>query len=264
MTVSTVSSLAAGLSRTLGNQNARVANSLLSVASDPVAASTAVDVGDISTGSTLKTKIIALRASAQNIAQAASQASVASEGASQIVDGLNRLQQLAVQAVSGNLSDADRAALNVEFEAILRQIDSVAGSTSFGGQLLLNGSLDAKENGGLAVADLSTASLFGGADVNVSSVDAAQAAIPSIQSAQLFVGEQFATIGTVGQGLQFAAASLESGIQNQLAAQSSLSDADFTQAVTQSSAQQVQANVATALLAQTNRLGANVLGLLSE
>jgi flagellin len=265
MTVSTISSLAAGISRTLGNQNARVANSLQSVAFEPLDAPTTLDVGNSITSSVLKTKITALRASAQNIAQAASQASVASDGASNIIDGLNRLQQLAIQAVSGNLSDADRTALNVEFEAILRQIDTIAGTASFGGQLLLNGSQTAGANSGrLAVADLSSASLFGGADVNIKTVDAAQAAISSIGAAQAFVAVQVANIGTVEQGLQFAAVSLDSAIQNQQAAQSSLSDDDFAQAATRSAAEQVQASIATALLAQTNRLGGNILGLLSE
>ena len=269
MTVSTISSLAAGISRTLSNQNARVASSLQSVASDAVDSPTTVDVGNLLTSAVLTTKIASLRANAQNVAQAASLTAVASDGAGKIIDGLNRLQQLAVQAASGNLSDADRTALNVEFEAIRREIDTIAGGTSFGGQLLLDGSLnvDAKSsdaNGALSIANLGSAALFSGADVNVLSVDNAQSALASIASAQEVVAGQLATIGTVGQGLQFAAASLESAIQNQQAAQSTLGDVDFAQAVTTSTAQQVQANAATALLAQTNRLGAAVLGLLAE
>ncbi len=262
MTVSTISPLAAGISRTLTNQHSRVANSLQSLSSEPSNAPSNENVGGVITSSVLKTKITALRASAQNVAQATAQVDVASKGAGKIIDGLNRLQQLAVQAVSGNLSDADRTALNVEFEAILREIDTVTSGTSFGGKLLLAGGLNDAD--GLTVANLSSSALFADEDINVRTAENAQTALTAVQGAIAKVTGQLANIGNTGQGLQFAAASLASSIQNQQAAQSTLSDDDFVQAVTSSAAQQVQANAATALLAQTNRLGGSILALLNE
>ena len=69
---------------------------------------------------------------------------------------LQRIRELAVQAANGSYSDADRSSMNNEATQLLADIDRVAGTTSFGGQSLLDGTFTNKSfNLGNAGEDLS-------------------------------------------------------------------------------------------------------------
>lgn len=57
-----------------------------------------------------------------------------------MVERLQHMRELSVQALSGALGDADRASLNRDMQQSIREVDRIAGSTSFNGLHLLNGS----------------------------------------------------------------------------------------------------------------------------
>lgn len=265
MTVSTIASLAAGLNRTLNNQNARVSASLQTLASASRLISASVDVSSLAISNDLQSQLAALRMQAQNIAQARALTDVANGGASKITDGLARLQQLASQAASGTISDSERQALNAEFQSVRETMDGIAKNTRFAEQNLLNGALAVAEgNPGLAIGDFTDQALFKGADVNILTAQNAAAALNAVSVAQKYVASQLSSIGTLGEDLQFAAGSILSAIQNQEAARSTLSDTDLASASTESASARVQAQAAAALLAQTNRLAPSALQLLVE
>ncbi|MFL0798701.1 MAG: flagellar biosynthesis protein FliC [Cellvibrionaceae bacterium] len=54
---------------------------------------------------------------------------------------LQRMRQLAIQSANGIYSDADRATLDAEVQQLKQEIDRIATTTTFNGQLLLDGSL---------------------------------------------------------------------------------------------------------------------------
>ena len=98
------------------------------------------------------------------------------EGAMQEVnDMLQRMRELSLQAVHGVNSDADRASLDAEVQALKAEIDRVASSTTFNNQNILNGSYNANFQIGyqagdtlsLALASVDTSSL--GLNVGTSS-----------------------------------------------------------------------------------------------
>lgn len=61
------------------------------------------------------------------------------EGAtSRVADILTRLKVLSVQAGSGQLSSAERAMLDTEFQALKAEIDRIARSTQFNGNGLVD------------------------------------------------------------------------------------------------------------------------------
>lgn len=63
------------------------------------------------------------------------------EGAMQeVTTMLQRMRELAVQAVNGVNNDADRAALNAEVQQLKAEVDRVAVTTTFNNETLLNGS----------------------------------------------------------------------------------------------------------------------------
>ena len=64
---------------------------------------------------------------------------VADGALAQTVDILMRMKALSVQAQSGSVSDNERAFLDKEFQALAKQIDSIADQTKFNGEKLLDG-----------------------------------------------------------------------------------------------------------------------------
>ena len=61
------------------------------------------------------------------------------EGAlSEVVNGLQRIRELAIQGVNDTNSDADRAALQSEVEAIKAEFDRINSATNFNGEQIFN------------------------------------------------------------------------------------------------------------------------------
>jgi len=64
------------------------------------------------------------------------------EGATKEISSmLGRMRELAVQAASGTYTTADQAALDLEFGALIAEIDRVATDTEFNGEAVLKGAL---------------------------------------------------------------------------------------------------------------------------
>src|SRR5262249_25385926 len=96
-------------------------------------------------------------------AQGTSLLQVADGALSQIQGILQQQQSIAQQAESGQLTDTNRGFLNQQFQALSAEIDSLAGSTTFNGVNLIDGSLSGSnpiqsDNGGTATITGFTAS----------------------------------------------------------------------------------------------------------
>jgi flagellin len=63
----------------------------------------------------------------------------------EITDALQRMRELAVQAVNGSNTAMDRIALQNELSSLVEQINLTAGSTRFNGMSLLNGNFTGRE-----------------------------------------------------------------------------------------------------------------------
>jgi flagellin len=270
MTVSTIASLAAGIGRTLGNQNAKLASSVSTLVSKSGNnGGSGVDLSALSAGASLQSQIASLRTATQNVAQASALVRVAQGGTTDVSEALGRLEALSKRASSGSLTAQERSALDVEFQSLRQQINRIASSTQFNGQKLLDGSLTseslqitAEGEEGFAIANLSADALLG--DVNVLTASGAEAALQKIRDAQTTVKAQQETLGALSDGLEFAFASIETATQNQDAARAVLGENDFDLDGAISLQQQLQEQSVKALLAQTSKLPGNILGLISE
>lgn len=267
MTVSTVASVASGvIQRTLTNKN-NYADSIKSLLTASGATGSRTDTPSLSTAISLQTQVSGLRSASLGIAQSSSLVEVASNGAGQVSRVLGRLQELTTRASASNLSDAARAGLDVEFQALKAEINRIANSTQFGGRLLLNGNVSAESlgiEGGEGLPDLTTDALFGKGGLSISTSEAAGRALEKVKAAQTVTTDALANIGGIAGALELGASTIESAIQNQDASRSTLSEADLLQAATQNAQAQVENESALSLLAQTNHLPGNILQLLAE
>ncbi len=120
------------------------------------------DVAALSTGTSLKTQVLALRTALTNASQGTSLLQVADGALSQVTEILQRQKAISLQAGSGSLTDTDRGYLDQEFQALSTEIDRLTGATNFNGVKLLNGSLSTSA----AVEEVTTAATAGALNLN--------------------------------------------------------------------------------------------------
>jgi flagellin len=121
------------------------------------------DVAALSTGTSLRTQVLALRTALTNASQGTSLLQVADGALSQVTEILQRQKAISLQAGSGSLTDTDRGYLDQEFQALSIEIDRLSGATNFNGVKLLNGSLSTSA----AVAEVKTAATAGSLSLSV-------------------------------------------------------------------------------------------------
>lgn len=269
MTVSTISSLATGITRQL-NSNRSIADSVRSLVSGENKTLSTGDMAKLSTAAMLQNQSASIRAASQNLAAASSLLDVADGGAAQVGRALDRMRDLATRARDTGLSSSQRTALDAEFQSLRKEIDRVARSTKFNGQVLFDGGLKhgAEKVGGtslnLKAIDLTDKALFGDSDPNLLSAQSAGAAAGAVANGQRAVIAQRTDFASLAAGFDYAAATIESALQNIEASRSSMSDIELIAEATGNQSLLTQSQTTTALLAQTNKLPAGILGLLGE
>lgn len=120
------------------------------------------DVAALSTGTSLKTQVIALKTALTNASQGTSLLQVADGALSQVTEILQRQKAISLQAGSGSLTDTDRGYLDQEFQALTAEIDRLTGATNFNGVKLLNGSLSTSAS----VSEVNTIATKGSLSLN--------------------------------------------------------------------------------------------------
>jgi flagellin len=271
MTVSTIASIAAGITRTTGSQTTRSADALRAIVSASEAArnAQAVDVATFPTAVTLQNQVASLRLATQNIAAAGTVLEVAQSGINKIAKVLGQLQDLAVRASNPNLSASERALISSQFASIRQQINQINATTTFGGESLLDGASSqlriSGEGSSQQIGGLTEADLFGANVLDVSTADGAAQAAKQISSAQSYVvaqNEKTTLLRVATEQLAFTA---ESALQNNAAANSTLNDLDLQNLVGSAVAEpQVLTQTAAAQSAQISRLPSSILQLLAE
>jgi flagellin len=251
MTVSTIASIAANLSPVTTAQASKPAAVLSSlVAATPTTTTDPDDSADVS----LQSQIAQFRVASQSIAVGNSVLATASAGGDDISREVGALQDLAQQAANVPLSPNQRAQIDAEFQAIRSRINNIAATTSYNNDNLLDGSATAS-------ADLTDKALFQGANPNLQTVANSQAAVQQVAQAQDYTNQQVAQINTLQSGVDYASSTVQTALQNQAAAQSTLDDSDFETTASTGTGFPPGLDVQAA---QTTRLPDSLLGLLSE
>jgi len=132
------------------------------------------DVAGLAVGTSLRTQVTTLRTALANATQGTSLLQVADGALGQIVDILQRQKAIAVQASSGQLTDANRSLLNQEFQALKAEVDRISSGTNFNGVSLLAGGLGSKtalvRTNALAGTSFVAAPSLGGGNITVSTL----------------------------------------------------------------------------------------------
>lgn len=183
---------------------------------------------------------------------------------------LQRMRELAVQSSTDTNTNDDRAALQAEVDALLKEINRIATTTEFNTQKLLDGNFTGKlfhigANSGqtvsLTINGMGTSGL-GVSGLTISTQVKAEAAITTIDNAIKKVSTERAKLGALQNRLEHTINNLSTAYENLTAAESRIRDVDMAKEMMEFTKQSILQQAATAMLAQANQLPQAVLQLL--
>ena len=267
--------------RILGINNDRLAQSIERVSSGLRINRASDDVGGLAIAESLRSDIRVLRQGLRNLNDGISLTNVAEAGLNAQSDILIRMRELAAQSASGTITDPERSNLQLEFVQLRNEIDRISNATEFNGQSLLDGSLDsaagipivisfgldATANSQLNInteADVDDvdSTFLGIAASDISTQAGATTALTTLDTAlDTLIGER-ASLAAVQNRLTRILPGQAILVENLIAAESQIRDADIAEEVALLARNQILVEAATAMVAQANIVPEQVLKLL--
>lgn len=194
-------------------------------------------------------------------------------GLSRINDNLQRIRELAVQAASDTNTADDRTSIKTEVDERIKEIDRIAGSTTFNGTNLLNavstlniqvgGNTTANDKIGVATVNATSATLgTTAAAVLVDTNANANIAIGLVDTALESIDTARSTLGATLNRFDSVVSNLQTSSTNLSAAKSRIEDADYAVEVANMTRAQILQQAGTSVLSQANQSTQSVLKLL--
>lgn len=248
------------------------------------------DAAGLAISSKMTSQINGLNQAVRNANDAISMIQVAEGAMKGITDMMQRMRELAVQAISDSNTSTDRSALNSEFVDLRAEIERIADNTQWNGTNLLDGSIgssgvvtfqvgaNASQTINVTFTDMETASSVvalgqldedGDGDNDIAlaalTVDTSANAVKALYALAEGISNvdtARASLGASMSRLEYAADNLTNVAQNSSAARSRILDADYAAETTELARTQIIQQAGTAMLAQANQSQAQVLALL--
>ena len=236
--------------------------------------SAADDAGGLAMSQTMTAQVKGLDMAVRNASDAISMVQTADGASVEIGNMLQRMRELAVQAVNGTQSDTDLDALNLEFQALITEIERVADQTQWNGSNLIDDSAgssgtvtfqvgaDASQTMTVDFGDLQTAGDLTVDSDDIDSAANAATALAAIDADIATLNNQRAVYGAAINRLEHTVDNLSNISTNTQAALSRIQDADYASESTELAKTQIIAQAGTAMLAQANQQAQSVLALL--
>ena len=235
------------------------------------------DAAGLAISENLKAQIRGLGQAKRNAADGISLVQVAEGGLTEIQNILIRLRELSVQASSDTIGPAERRFLNVEYEALINEVDRISDSTEFNAVPLLNGQgqvidiqVGTRNNPNVdritfdpTSTNVSSTAL-GLSLTNVMDKNAAQASLDFIDRSIKQVSSIRADFGAIQNRLQSTARNIAISIENLSAANSRIRDTDMAAETAELTKQNILMQAGISVLAQANNAGNGALQLLKS
>jgi flagellin len=201
-------------------------------------------------------------------------------------DIVQRMRQLAVQAAHGIYSEEDRMYIQIEISALVDEIDRIASHAQFNGMTLLTGrfgrqvgenvvtasmwfhigaNMDHRRQvyiGTMTAVGLGVRNIGDNSILSLSDPENANRAIGTLDEAINRINKQRADLGAYQNRLEHTIRALDIGAENLQAAESRIRDTDMARETVEYTKNQIITQAGTAMLAQANQRGQNVLQLL--
>ena len=281
--------------------NARAMNTVMEQLSTGTRVNSAKDdAAGLAIGQNMTSQIRGLNQAVRNLNDGINMIQTAEGAMIEQSNMLQRMRELAVQAMNGSYSDVQRGYLNNEYQALSTQIGKIASDTRWNDQVLLdasqtqNGTAGSfKYQAGLAsgqtiivtIAAMTLSGLVIGADAaiitpavlstdgsintpavmgnpRISTAEGAATSLALVSAALETINSQRAVLGAAINRMAYAADNLTNISSNTTQSRSSIMDTDYALATTQLAKAQIIQQAATAMLAQANQQPQSVMALL--
>ncbi len=237
------------------------------------------DAAGLGISENLKSQIRSLSQAERNANDGISLLQTAEGGMNEISGILSRMRELSMQSSTDTVGDTERGFVQLEFAALMSEIDRIADVTEFNGTALLDGSATALEfqvgihdtaNDRItaAVDDMHTTVLGtsgGGAAIStldISTKAGAQAALDILDVAIEDTSAARANIGAQENRLQVTIANLASARQNLSAANSRIRDTDVALESAELTKSNILLQAGVSVLSQANQAPSLALSLI--
>ena len=223
------------------------------------------DAAGLAVSNRMTSQINGLGAAIKNANDAISMVSTAEGALDEITDMLQRMREISVSAASATLMDGDRDYLDLEYQALLTEIERVADNTQWNRSNIIDGTtprvfqIGANASQTVSVTFTNMQSLISG---DLQSVANANTAIGAIDTALGTVNTARATYGAAINQLTHAADNLTNIKVNTEASRSRILDTDYAESTSELARTQIIQQAGTAMLAQANQMPQTVLALL--
>jgi len=269
--------------RILGANNDRLAQSVERISSGIRINRAADDAAGLAISEGLRSDIRATRQAVRNANDGISVINITEGALNEQASILIRLRELASQASTGTVGSTERQTIQLEFDALRLEIDRIAATTEFNGQNLVDGSLASSVSSGNQIfiqvgidssADSRinlntsinltavTSSSLSIDTLSVTSSEGALSALDSINTSIGTVTQGRGKVGAVQNRLARTIANLSITVENLVAAESQMRDADIAHEVALLTRNQILVQASTAMVGQANLIPQSVLQLL--
>jgi len=233
------------------------------------------DVAGLAISESMRGSIRGLSQALRNAQDGVSFVQVADGGLSESTNIMVRIRELATQAASDTIGDAERGFVNVEVTELTKELDRIARTTEYSGARLLDGSAPSLDfqvgiRGGemnrityQAGETNATASALGIEGFSVATKDDARAVLEEIDPAISKVAAMRANFGAIQSRMQSSINNIETYRENLTASNSRIRDADLAEESSNLAKQSILQQAGVSTLAQANTSTALAIKLIS-
>ncbi len=241
------------------------------------------DASGLAVSEKLRAQIRGLNQAERNIANAVTFIQTSEGYLQETQDIIHRIRELAVQSANGIYTAEDRMQIQVEVSQLIDEVNRIASHAQFNGMNMLLGdfaqgseidgikfhvgaNMDQRETayiGTMTAAALGLEAAQAAAEkVSISTPDAANQAIGSVDRALRIVSKQRADLGAYQNRFEMAAQGVAIAAENLQAAESNIRDTDMAEQMVSYVKNNILLQAGTAMLAQANVKNQSVLQLL--
>ena len=235
------------------------------------------DAAGLAIAKRMESQVRGMNVAIRNANDGISLAQTADGALASIGDSLQRMRELAVQALNSTNSPSDKDSLNQEFQQLGAEIGRVLAGTTFNGAPILGASAGgltfqiganttANDSITITTTDMTVDPSITAVTASVIDSTAATATLNTvvndIDAALDDINSQRAVFGATQNRFSAVITNLQSSVENQSAARSRIMDADFASETANMSRAQILQQAGTAMVAQANQLPQQVLKLL--
>lgn len=242
------------------------------------------DASGLAVSEKMRSQIRGLNQAGQNIQNGVSFIQATEGYLGETTDIIQRLRELSIQSANGIYSAEDRMQIQVEVSQLVDEVNRIASHAQFNGMNIMTGRFaqdsamgpmqlhvgaNVDQNEKIFIGTMTTQALgitgtqgMENSMISLSSVDGANMAIATLDSALKTVSKQRADLGAYQNRFEMAYKGITIASENLQAAESRVRDADMAQEMVNFTKNQILGQAGNAMIAQANTQPQSVLRLL--